>query len=86
MVHTTFQLLALLYMNLFSLIYIGHSRALTSNFNNRLEMLNEYAVVACTFLMVYFATKAGEEQQYEYGWMMLSIVGFMGIINLFIII
>ena len=53
-VKSTFQILALLFLNLAMTIYYGQSRAQESRFDNRLELLNEAIVVVSCYHLLFF--------------------------------
>jgi hypothetical protein len=67
--------MAMNYLNLFMLIYNGSTKAFTSLFRSRVEIINEIFITLDTFHFMLFTNFVAEvDTQYAIGW---SLVGHL---------
>ena len=85
--HIVLQLFAVLYMNIFFVIYQGSVKPLASRFNNRLELFNEFLVGCCSFYTMCFTDWIlSKKVQAHYGYHMIFIIGVLISTNVLVIL
>ena len=85
--NVTFQLMLIMYMNIFFVLYQGHIKPLEARLYNRIELFNEFLVGCCTFYALCFTDWVPtKKDQSEYGYHLLAILGVLIIVNIFFIL
>ena len=82
----TFEILAVLYLNLSSLIYIGSNWALNRRLYNRLDFFDEYWIAILSLHLVLFTDYVGDVSViHGYGWLMIALMIFNLLVKLIVI-
>ena len=82
-----FQLVPVMLMNTFFLVYQGQIKPLEGRVLNQVELMNEFLVGCCTFYALCFTdwVQSQSDQAY-YGYHMIYVLGMLILINLIIIL
>ena len=83
----TYQLLALFYINMFTLIYIGKIKPLYIIVRNKIELFNELCIsIASIFMLIFTDWVPDLENHYKAGWGMCGIICLNIIVNNYFIL
>ena len=67
---------------LFSFIYLGMNRPLSTKLRNRLTVFNEYILLTCCVVMMGFTDVIPDvNSRYEYGWAFISLMLVVLVVN-----
>jgi len=85
--HQFFQIVALLTLNLTMAMYIGSVKPLLLAFDNKLEIMNELWLHCCVIVLFCFTDWIIKpDDQFQLGWMMISIIQVYCLVNMSIVI
>ena len=77
----TIEIIAILYLNLTSLIYVGATWSLNRRLYNQIDFFDEYWIAILSIHLVLFTDYVGDSAlMFGYGWMMITLM----IINLIV--
>ena len=83
--HPVFQFMGLMALNYSMVMYTASNRPLTSRFDNRLEILNEYLLNICCMHLIFFNDGIPIETQQGYGWSMVVFVAALCTVNMLVV-
>jgi hypothetical protein len=78
-----YQILAMFYLNLIMMIYIGNSRPFVTRRDNNIEFINEIFIWMSTMHIILFTEFVKDEEvRYMCGWSMLAVISCCMLFNL----
>ena len=79
--------MAMMFMNLFMLVYQGYFMPIKMNVLNRIECFNELCITFSTLHMLYFTDWVLKpETKFYYGWHLDAVIVFNILVNLIVIL
>ena len=83
---SSLQIILIMFLNIFMILYIGSSYSLESLLLNRMEIFNEACIIVITLHLLFFTDWLSIELQAKCGWSMVAWTAFLVVVNLTIVI
>ena len=85
--YPTLQLILFMWINLITTMYQGYFKPLLNNFDNQLNLFNEFMVSSMAYTSVIFSEMAkSEEEKYFFGWVLIFLISSTFMINMVIVL